>query len=174
MAGTAVKRVAIIGAESTGKSWLTESLGQHYHCLWVPEFCREYLTNLNRPYTQADVEAIARGQIETEDRMAALTAGPYLFCDTNLLVIKIWMDSSYGHTPQWILDEIPRRQYTHHFLTDYDIPYQPDPLREHPELRDHYTRKYEEALTLFNIPYTKISGGMEERLVKCVEVLEGI
>ena len=168
---TNLKRVAIIGAESTGKTWLAENLGTHYECLWVPEYSREYLEALNRPYTQADVEAIARGQLELEDRMAAIAQGTFLFCDTNLLVIKIWMDSSYGSTPPWVLDEIPRRTYAHHFLTDFDIPYEPDPLREHPELREHYTQKYEEALVAFNIPYTKVSGTKEQRLRQCVNVL---
>lgn len=173
MAASAIKRVAIVGAESTGKTWLAENLAKHFGCMWVPEYSRDYLSDVKRAYTKADVEAIALGQLEWEDKLAKESAlGSYLFCDTDMLVIKIWMDHAYGSTPQWVLDEIGQRQYYLHLLTDHDIPYEPDPLREHPEMRDYFTGKYVEALDAFNLPYHIIKGDQPTRLQQCLNLLQ--
>ena len=55
-----IRRIAITGPESTGKSMLAQQLADHYHTLWVPEFARDYLTSLNRPYEEDDILYIAR------------------------------------------------------------------------------------------------------------------
>ena len=59
-------RVAITGPESTGKSSLAKVLAEHYNTLWVPEYSREYIDNLDRDYTYEDVEKIAVSQIQKE------------------------------------------------------------------------------------------------------------
>ena len=171
MGGTTIERIAIVGAESTGKSWLAEALAEHYGCLWVPEYARQYLNQIDRPYTEADVEAIARGQEAHEEELAAKQQGKYLFCDTNLLVIKVWMDSSFGDTPDWIHQGIEENRYKLHIFTDDDIPYEYDPLREHPEMRDHFTAIYEALLEGLEIPYIKVSGDKETRLKQVISVL---
>lgn len=167
-----VKKIAIVGAESTGKTWLAEHLAQHFNCTWVPEYSRQYLTELEGDYTAADVEAIARGQLKLEDEIAAQATGPWLFCDTNLVVIKVWMDVAYGDTPDWIVQEILNRPYQGYILTDYDIPYEPDPLREHPEMRDMLTAMYEATLEGFDLPFVKVSGSKQARLQQCIELLK--
>lgn len=57
-------KVGIIGPESTGKSTLAQQLSQRYHGICLPEYAREYVEQLGRPYTYDDVCAIARHQIE--------------------------------------------------------------------------------------------------------------
>ena len=67
-------RVAIIGPESTGKSTLAQQLAEKYHGIYVPEYAREYVEQLQgRPYTYDDVCAIARHQIEQLKAYAAPT-----------------------------------------------------------------------------------------------------
>ncbi|HXH19021.1 MAG TPA: ATP-binding protein, partial [Chitinophagales bacterium] len=90
-----MKKIVIVGPESSGKTFLAEKLAAHFQCLWVPEYAREYLEKLNKPYTKEDVEKIAEGQLRLEDETAAKSKS-LLICDTNLLVIKIWMDHKYG------------------------------------------------------------------------------
>ena len=48
-------RIAVIGPESSGKSSLCEELARHYQTIWIPEYAREYLNNLQRKYTIDDV-----------------------------------------------------------------------------------------------------------------------
>lgn len=133
------------------------ALAHHLGCPFVPEMARSYLENLGRTYTAADVEQIARLQLEEEDRLGAESRG-FLICDTTLLVIKIWMMHAYGQCPEWILDSIKQRKYDLYLLTDIDLPWQPDPLREHPDLRQFFKSWYEAELIKLKVKWKLISG----------------
>ena len=63
-----VKKIVIIGPESTGKSMLCEKLASHFNTLWVPEYAREYLIDNGNNYTIEDLQKIAKGQIENEEK----------------------------------------------------------------------------------------------------------
>ena len=62
-----LRKIVVIGPESTGKSTLSESLAASLDTVWVPEVAREYCMNLNRQYTEEDLLVIARGQVSLED-----------------------------------------------------------------------------------------------------------
>jgi len=159
-------KIAIVGPESSGKTFLAEKLAAHFKCPWVPEYAREYLEKLDAPYTKKDVEKIAKGQIKTEDA-AAKKSKSLLICDTNLIVIKIWMEHKYGSAPDWIEEEIIKRKYHLHLLTSPDIPYEDDPLRENPELGEYFFEKYVQLLGAFKLSYSVISG--KKRVQKAIE-----
>jgi NadR type nicotinamide-nucleotide adenylyltransferase len=171
MEPSGMRKIAIVGAECTGKSVLTEALATAYNCPFVPEFSREYLGKLNLPYTALDVQAIARGQLSLEDEAIANNTAPYLFCDTNLWVIKVWMDNSYAATPDWIEREIQQRTYHLHIVTDFNIPYEIDTLREHPNQRAHFTGVYRNLLENNNVPYIYVAGSLEERVKQVIAAL---
>jgi len=161
--GSGLIKVAIVGPESSGKTFLAEKLSLHYKCLWVPEYAREYLQRLKKPYTEIDVEKIAKGQIESEDASAKKSKS-LLICDTNLLVIKIWMEHKYNQLPQWIEQENAERKYDLHLLTAPDIPYEPDTLRENPELGEYFFEKYQHLLEEANLKHTIIHGSQSARM----------
>ena len=169
------KKIAIVGPESTGKSSLTLALAQYLGMPYVLEQARSYLSEIGTNYTQADVEEIARLQIAAED-LACQSNPEFLICDTNLIVIKIWMDNAFGSTPIWITEAIKTRNYAIHLLTDTDIAWLPDPLREHPHLRDYFLEKYKETLNTYTLKYHLISGTEELRLKAVINLLseEGI
>lgn len=164
------KKIAIVGPESTGKTYLAAQLASYYNCLWVPEYAREYLTQLNKPYAKEDVEHIARMQMEYED-VLEIESPRMLICDTNLLVIKIWMEHKYGKCPKWIDEEIKKRKYALHLLTSPDIPYEEDPLREHPHLGLYFFEKFESLLQSLKLTYCVISGKYQQRLRKAIEAI---
>ncbi len=58
-----IKKIVVIGPESTGKSTLCEKLADHYNTLWVPEYAREYLEKHGPEYTYEDLYDIAAGQL---------------------------------------------------------------------------------------------------------------
>lgn len=64
------KRILILGPESTGKSTLAEDLANHFGEPWVPEYAREYLEQINRPYQFKDLAEIGKGQVALEDKLA--------------------------------------------------------------------------------------------------------
>ncbi|SHM31991.1 nicotinamide-nucleotide adenylyltransferase, NadR type [Cyclobacterium lianum] len=166
-------RIVIIGPESTGKSTLSQGLAGHYSEPWVPEYAREYLAMLDRPYAFEDLLAIARGQIQLEDSLAK-KAGKLLFCDTDLHVIHVWSTHKFGRTHPWITQKIKERQYDLYLLTDIDIPWQDDPLREHPdpEMRSYFMRLYEKVLVSTGVPWVKISGNPGQRLRAGIAAIE--
>jgi len=157
-------KVAITGPESTGKSTLACTLATHYKTVWVPEYARNYLNNLNHPYTFEDVEKIAREQIAIEDKLLT-NAKNLLICDTELIVIKIWMDYKYHLVPAWINEEIKKRYYDIYLLCDIDIPWEPDPLRENPVLREFFFDWFKKEINDLNGNCIIISGDQEHRSV---------
>lgn len=169
------KRILILGPESTGKSTLAEDLANHFGEPWVPEFAREYLEEINRPYRYEDLVAIGKGQVELEDQLAQ-NAEKHIFVDTDLRVIHIWSEHRFGKTDPWVLDEIERRKYDLILLTDTDLPWTPDPLREYPELemRQYFFEKYRKLAEESGFPFQVVSGDRAKRLKSAVEALNQI
>lgn len=167
------KRILILGPESTGKSTLAEDLSNRFGEPWVPEFAREYLEKISRPYQYEDLVKIGEGQVALEDKLAE-KAENYLFCDTDLRVIHIWSQHRFGKTDEWVLDEIGRRKYNLILLTDTDLPWTPDPLREYPdlEMRQYFFKKYHQLAEESGFPFLTVSGNQETRLTAAVKAIQ--
>jgi len=159
------KKIVIIGPESTGKSTLSQLLAEHYKTQWVPEFAREYLLDLSRPYTYEDLLLIARGQLKEEDRLMASTPSPVVFIDTDMYVMKVWCEFVFGKCHRFILDEIATRHYDGYLLCNTDLPWVADALREYPDLasRERLYHIYQDLMINQTTPWTEIRGGYEER-----------
>ncbi len=165
-----IKRIAITGPESTGKSFLAEKLAQHYHTMWVPEFARVYLDHLDRNYTYQDILFIAKSQMEIEHALTERAKG-FLFCDTELIVTKIWCEYKYGKCHQWILENLEKSNYDLYLLLNIDLPWQPDSQREHPDKRKELFDLYLKELISRELPFEIIDGNSEERLVKAIKII---
>ena len=166
-------RIAIVGPECTGKSTLAEGLAAHYKTNFVPEYAREYINTLSRPYTIEDIVKISQEQMQLEDELAT-KANRLLICDTNLVVTKIWAEFKYKQCPEWVRENITKRKYARHLLTDIDIPWESDPQREHPHLRRELFEIYERELNALKVPYQVISGNAEERLQSAIKAIDGL
>ena len=142
-------KVGIIGPECTGKSTLARYLANRYHGVLVPEYAREYMENLNRPYTIEDVETIARHQIE---QLQDLKDGLYFF-DTELIITKVWFEHKYGSCPAWLEQAIHDYPMDTYLLTYPDMKWQPDPVRENPAIRLELFERYEHEVQVLDIPY---------------------
>ena len=166
------KRILILGPESTGKSTLAEKLAKHFAEPWVPEVAREYLEKLDRPYAYEDLLQIGKKQMRTEDELA-MQAQNYLFCDTDLRVIQVWSQHRYGKVDPWVLEELSRRTYDLILLCAPDLPWQADPLREHPELemRQQFFEIYKQLSQASGFPWVLISGDTAERLSTAIQAV---
>jgi NadR type nicotinamide-nucleotide adenylyltransferase len=164
-----LKKIVIIGPESTGKSTLCEGLAAHFHTEWVREYAREYLEEHGMGYSYDTLSIIARGQLALEKRGAA-GARDLLFIDTDLYVIKVWSEYVFGRCEAWVLDEIVRRKYDAYLLTNTDLPWANDPLREYPDpgIRDRLFHIYKDLLINQSVPWTEVSGVGDERLARAV------
>lgn len=166
-----IRKIAITGPESTGKSMLAEQLAIHYQTVWVPEYAREYLELLVRPYEEKDIYLIARGQLSAESSKLQ-QAGTFLFCDTELLVTKIWSEVKYGRCHPWILETIENHPYELYLLCDIDLPWQYDPLREHPDDRQYLFDLYYNELKNRKYPFAVVHGTGTGRLQNAVQIIE--
>ena len=140
-----LKKIVIIGPESTGKSTLCDQLAQHYETKWCPEFAREYLLTNGTNYEFDDLLTIARGQLVLEDEytttlekqsLSFLEEGGHipLFIDTDMYVMKVWCEFVFGKCHRFVLDEIVKRNYDLYLLCNTDLPWVKDELREYPDL----------------------------------------
>jgi len=152
-----LKRVSVTGPESTGKTQLAEWLAGHYQTKWIPEYAREYLAKHGPDYTLADVVAIARGQLKRENTTAENTR-KILFCDTDLLVTKIWCEVVFDLCPEWIEQQFHTHQYDLYLLCYPDIPWEPDPLRENPDNRKELFELYLKTLKDYKLPFQVVKG----------------
>lgn len=168
---TTVTKIAITGPESTGKSQLCEQLAAHYQSTCVPEVAREYMENLQGSYRQQDILRIAKMQIARE-KQAEKGAKELLFCDTELIVTKIWEQYKYQTCHPWILDQIKKNRYDLYLLCDVDLPWEPDPLREHPDKREFFFNWFRKELEDYGFPYRIIGGQKGERLANAIHAID--
>ncbi|MFD1873570.1 AAA family ATPase [Hymenobacter bucti] len=168
-------RISITGPESAGKSTLAAELAAHYGTVFVPEYARTYLEAHGPGYAPADLEAIARGQLAAEDA-AAQQATKLLFCDTDLLVIKIWAENAFGTCPAWVEAELAHPRYALTLLLAPDLPWSPDPLREHPDpaQRWHFYNLYRAELVSRGWPFAEISGAPAQRIALARAAIDGL
>lgn len=166
-----LKRIAITGPESTGKSELAKQLAGYYQTIFVPEIARAYLANLGNVYVYEDIVKIAKEQLELENTLAKKTE-KILFCDTDFLVTKIWSSYKYGKCDRWIEEKVKSHRYDLYLLCDIDLPWGEDPLREHPGKREELFSLYLKALQQLNVNFAIISGKNELRLKNAILAVE--
>ncbi|MBX2930836.1 MAG: ATP-binding protein [Chitinophagaceae bacterium] len=193
-----IKKIVIIGAESTGKSTLSELLAQHYTTEWCPEFAREYLLTNGTNYTFDDLEIIAKGQLALENEyerkvtaswkkssdnnyvnsqsLSVIQHPPLLFIDTNMYVMKVWCEYVFNKCHQFILDEIVNRKYDLYLLCNIDLPWVKDELREYPDEkpRQELHKIYKDIMINQTTAWTEISGGYDERLKKAINAINNL
>jgi nicotinamide riboside kinase len=162
-------KIAIVGPESTGKSSLALDLSRHFNSPFVPEVARAYLKKHGPDYGYNDLKKIATLQCEAED-LFLTSDPPLLFCDTTLMVIKIWSEFKYQRCDDWIIAEEKSRPYDLFLLTDIDLPWEQDPLREHPDKRKELFTEYYRYLIRLNRPFHIVFGSDQERTNRAIQL----
>ncbi len=166
-----IKKIAVVGPESTGKSTLTQQLAKHYQTVWVAEYARYYCAALTGPCTLQDEINMFHGQIALEESVLAMAEKDFIFCDTTFITVKIWSDEVLGETPQVVLDALPQRPYDLYLLLDIDLPWQEDPLRDFPHMREHFMAIWHQELQALGANYVVV-GGLEDRLANAIKVVD--
>lgn len=193
-----IKKIVVIGPESTGKSTLCEQLAQQFEMQWCPEFAREYLITNGKEYGFDDLLTIAKGQVALEEEYSSMVNSqwsmisqniyvnknsqraihhpPLLFIDTDMYVMKVWNEYVFGKCHQFILDEIVSRKYDLYLLCNVDLPWVKDELREYPDEgpRKELFSIYKDLLINQQTSWVEISGGYDERLQKAIDAVNKI
>ncbi len=171
-----LKKIVIIGPESTGKSTLCTQLAEHYNSIWCPEYAREYLLQHGTDYTFDDLLTIAKGQVALEDEYSSKieNSDKPLLIDTDMYVIKVWCEFVFGKCHRFILDQIIERKYDLYLLCNTDLPWVKDELREYPDLksRQQLHKIYTDIMINQQTPWVDIKGNYDERLAKAIKAVD--
>lgn len=166
-----IKRIAVLGPESTGKSILTEQLAYHYQTTWIPEYARTYLAEINRPYTPQDIIEIYTKQFALESSEIK-NANNYLFTDTEFIIGMVWSEHVFKTTPEYFTKMIAQFPYDLYLLTYPDLPWVYDPLRENPGKGDFFFSWYQRILSENNLNYRIVKGLGSSRLQCAIEIID--
>jgi len=174
-----VKRVCIVGAESTGKTTLAQALAEHYRTEWVPEYGREISERKmaergSYEFVTEDFEVIARTQRRMEEE-AARRANRVLICDTDAFATYIWHRRYMGfdsRAVKAIADDHKRPDL--YLLTDIATPFVQDGFRDGESIREWMHEAFVEALTERGVPFYPITGTHEERMAAAIELVDGL
>ena len=182
-----LKKIVVIGPESTGKSTLCESLARHFETSWCPEYAREFLLTNGTDYSFEDLLTIAKGQLAMEDEytnrlesqsLPLLEAGGHipLFIDTDMYVMKVWCEFVFGKCHRFVLDNIVKRKYDLYLLCNVDLPWVKDELREYPDLktREKLFYIYKDIMINQQVPWVIISGTNEERTQQAIAAVDSL
>ena len=156
-------RVGIIGPESTGKSTLATYLAHRYGGVLVSEYARGYMETraCASAYTRGDVLNIAQFQVQQiQDLSATFSKGipkgyqsDVVFFDTELIITKVWFLHKYGECPDFIEEALRKYPMDVYLLCYPDMIWEPDPVRENPDIREYLFDWYEREIQALGIPY---------------------
>ena len=170
------KRVVLYGPESTGKTTLAKKLSDHYNVSWVPEFARDFLQKIwdeeKRVCEPKDLLPIAIGQMKAENEMIK-KSDSLLICDTNLFETMVYSKYYFDGICDPILEKYAlENSYDLYLLTNIDIPWVKDDLRDKPHEREESFQIFKEELEKNNIPFKIVEGDFEKRFNICKELVD--
>lgn len=173
-----VRRVRVLGAESTGTTTLTRDLAAHYGCRWVPEYGRAYCAQRlaeedTIDWRTEDFVHIARQQQADEDA-AAGAGGRLLICDTDALATTVWHERYLGHPSARVRRLAIPGTAALYILTGDDIPFVQDGTRDGEHVRGWMTARFREVLEERGERWIELRGGRAERLAAAVDRVDDL
>jgi nicotinamide riboside kinase len=169
--------IALLGAESTGKTTLALALrdalvAEGRDAAVVPEYLREFCDRAQRTPRIDEQRGIADEQMRRIG--AAAIAHKFVISDTTALMIAVYSDQVFGDTGLYA----PAQAAHAHacdltLLTALDLPWQADGLqRDGPQVREPVDAKVRAALQRAGVAHSVVFGSGASRLdaaLACVE-----
>ncbi|WVM93406.1 AAA family ATPase [Halopseudomonas pachastrellae] len=160
------RRIALIGAESTGKTSLGQWLAQQRGWHWVAEFGRQHWEDCGGVLSSDDLLTIARTQVELEDSAVALASSEghsAVICDTTPLTTLIYHQLMFPEPPPAELIALAERPYHQLWLCAADFPLVQDGTRSPEAFRQQQQALYESELDNRQLDTLRLSGPLEQR-----------
>ena len=161
-------RVAIVGAECTGKTTLAAALAERLPALWVPEWLREFCAVRGRTPTAAEQAGLVREQLarEADAVERATRAGlAWVLLDSTPLVTALYSVEIFGDDTLLEAAVAHQRGYALTLWTDVDVAWQADGIqRDGPSARAAFHARLRDALRVHEVPHHLIRGDAKTRL----------
>ena len=178
-----IVRVAILGAESSGKSTLASALAARHESLWVPEFLREFVDTHQRVPHEEDQFLIASTQLQREraleqrlqqqqNLLPQRSNCQFLFCDTTPLMTALYSRCYFARIDPDLEQLASSHAYDLTLVTAPDGPWVADGLqRESAAVRQQIHRQLREELAARAIAFTEVEGTLQQRLLQVEKLL---
>ena len=157
-----VRRVCLLGGESTGKSTLAAALAAECRTVFAAEYGRERWEAQHGQLAYEDLLEIGQEQVAREQRLLR-EADRVLFCDTSPLTTLFYSQAMFGRVDPLLVD-LANRPYDLTVLCAPDFPFVQDGTRQPPDFRDRQHHWYQAALAERDIPYLLAEGTLESRI----------
>jgi NadR type nicotinamide-nucleotide adenylyltransferase len=166
---TMMRRITVIGAESTGKTTLSRQLADALPGQWLPEWARPYLEGLPTPdVDQSRMRVIWRAQLALQRSARSLRDRPFIVQDTDLYAtVGFWEAWDPTTLPDGLWIDAAADRSDLYLITRSDIPFEPDPLRYGGEVRETTDAFWIDLAERYGLPYEVIhSVAPEDRLAE--------
>lgn len=170
--------IAILGAESTGKTSLARALAHEFHSPWVPEFLRAFCESKQRTPRQDEQAMILETQVIHERAAlveATLLGSPFVFCDATPMTTAIYSEYVFGDTSLYPRAHTLHARYAHSLLLANDLPWVADGfMRDGAHVRDQIHTMIESELRKGNLTHSIIEGNGHTRTLAAMHVIDAM
>nr|WP_315235822.1 ATP-binding protein [uncultured Albidiferax sp.] len=169
-------KIALLGAESTGKTQLAEALSaalrsQGHSVSHIPEYLRLWCHKAGRTPRADEQPAIADAQTA---RIAQAPAATYLIADTTALLTAVYSDLLFGDDSLYAMALQQQRSFDLTLLMGLDLPWAADPQRDGPHSQAPVDGRLRAALARGNLPYQVVYGKDQARSQNALHAIESI
>lgn len=170
--------VVLLGAESTGKTWLAEALcrtlvAEGHDAAQVPEYLREFCDRHGRTPLAGEQRAIALEQT----RRIALAAHEHaiVIADTSALMTAVYSESLFGDPGLLAPAMTTQRAYAVTLLTALDLPWVADDhQRDGPGVQQAIDIRLRATLLGAGLPFSVIHGSGAARLAAALAAVRSL
>jgi HTH-type transcriptional repressor of NAD biosynthesis genes len=171
-----VKKITILGTESSGKSTLCKRLAEHFETNWVSEYGRYYTESIKEDLDIQDFYNIAEGQKNLVN-IEVQKANKLLLCDTELITTKIfsklYCPQDYNILDSYFENEIKNQKYDLYILLDKNTEFVQDGNRRFEEKRSQHYGMIKLELAKNNIAFHEVSGdNYDDKFNRVVEIIK--
>ncbi|MEP6792290.1 MAG: ATP-binding protein [Ramlibacter sp.] len=169
-------KIALLGAESTGKTQLAGELALHFAAqgvstIVVSEVLREWCVHEQRTPRPEEQMPIAQEQERRVDKAAAQAA--MVISDTTALMVAIYSGMLFNDGSLYAFALERQRGYDLTLVTGLDLPWVADGLqRDGPHVREPVDALIRAALAKADVPYRVIYGSGAARLAQAVLAID--
>ena len=164
-----IKKISIIGPESSGKTLLANILSRIINCKKTNEFAREYLYK-KKTYDFKDLDKIAVGQNNLI--RPYLNKDNYLIADTSNIVTEIWSKLKFNQVSKKVTEISKSEVFDGYILCKPDIPWEFDKLRENPNNRMEIYNYYRKILKERKLDFIIAKGTLINRTISCLDFIK--
>lgn len=165
-----VKKVCIVGTESSGKSTLTERLAEHFHTAFVPEMAREIIEKTEEctaEHLRQIAELHARTIIEKTK-----CADKILFVDTDVNITKSYGEFLFGKRIKFDSWIERANRFDLYLYLEKDAPFVQDGTRLEEKARDLLDAQHRKTFKQNRVEFVEIKGDWEEKFQKAVKIVD--